>query len=59
MFLLIQAISQILNYYQHFPFYTGAVRPDSVIVENDDDSRSDADDIVNQYENLQVRFHLL
>jgi len=38
------AISQILNYYEHFPFNTGSVQPGSTVVENEDQSCDDVDD---------------
>ena len=55
-FCKLQALSQLTNYLGHFPFNTGAVRPQSQVTENEDDT-SGEDDLtpaIFDKDNLQV-----
>lgn len=52
-------ISQILNYYQHFPFDTGAVQPSSLILESEDHDGGESVDDTMLLESHNVQFILL
>eukprot|EP00795_Rhopilema_esculentum_P002762 gene2762-982_t len=53
------AITQLINYLGHFPFNTGAVRPHSQVMENEDDSTNEEDLTPSIFDQDNVQFFLL